>query len=500
MSKSLDYDNKLILAPMVRINHLPTRLLALEYGADIVYSEEIIDFKILTSRRRENEILGTVDYELPDGTVIFRTCPKEEGRLVFQLGTADAKRALKAAQKLENDITVLDVNMGCPQPFSLQGGMGAALLTKPEKVHDILSTLVKGLKIPVSCKIRILPKLEDTIKLVKLIESTGVCAIAVHGRTIDERPRHANQNHIIKAIKQAVKIPVIANGGSKEILCYEDIAKFKEETGADSVMIARAAEWNPSIFRKEGKLPIVDVIKQHVRYALKYDINAISAKYCILQIMHTSMDMAEGQPMLDCKHMVEICDIWKMEDEFKATQELLTKKREEEMEEESHRNNMVAKRLKSEDGSILIRLPVRFTKANYPTDMSPKQHLHVRCMKNHEKAPPYKTIQRESDRRFNSVLTFQGRKYTTPYWEKSKQLAEQGAAIACLISLGLDDGRVNNIEAEDDELRRKWKELVSDQNHNSDIKNDTCNEIKNNLEKTNDSSKSVKPETAENVT
>ncbi|KAL5009565.1 hypothetical protein ScPMuIL_011870 [Solemya velum] len=99
--EKLEFHNKVILAPMVRICGLPTRLLALRYGADIVYCEEIIDFKILAAERRVNDLIGTIDYVLTDETIVFRTCPElEKKKLVFQLGTSDAERALKAAKKM----------------------------------------------------------------------------------------------------------------------------------------------------------------------------------------------------------------------------------------------------------------------------------------------------------------------------------------------------------------------------------------------------------------
>ncbi|XP_018326859.1 tRNA-dihydrouridine(20) synthase [NAD(P)+]-like isoform X3 [Agrilus planipennis] len=136
----LDYRNKIILAPMVRVGTLPMRLLALGYGADIVYTEEIIDWKFLRSLRRINDALGTIDYlDKSDGTVVFRTCAKEKDKVVVQLGTCDPERALKVAKMIENDIAGIDINMGCPKEFSLKGGMGAALLSKPCKAKLILS-------------------------------------------------------------------------------------------------------------------------------------------------------------------------------------------------------------------------------------------------------------------------------------------------------------------------------------------------------------------------
>lgn len=111
----------------------------------------------------------------------------------------------------ENDVAGIDVNCGCPKEFSLKGNMGAALLTQPEKLCSILTTLVQGLAIPVTCKIRLLPTMDESLKLVKMIESTGVSAIGVHGRTKPERPQHSCRVEEIKQIVSVLNnIPVIA--------------------------------------------------------------------------------------------------------------------------------------------------------------------------------------------------------------------------------------------------------------------------------------------------
>lgn len=88
--------------------------------------------------------------------------------------------------------------------------VGAALLSEPTKIESILKTLVSNLSIPVTCKIRVLPNLDDTLSLCKLIESCGVAAIGIHGRTRFERRQHPNRNHFIKEIASQLKIPVIA--------------------------------------------------------------------------------------------------------------------------------------------------------------------------------------------------------------------------------------------------------------------------------------------------
>lgn len=110
----------------------------------------------------------------------------------------------------EQDVAGIDINMGCPKDFSLKGGMGAALLSCPDKACAILSAVVSAVSVPVSCKIRVLPDMDDTIEFCKKLASTGIAAIGVHGRTIKERPRHPNRNHFIKAISEAVDIPIIA--------------------------------------------------------------------------------------------------------------------------------------------------------------------------------------------------------------------------------------------------------------------------------------------------
>jgi tRNA-dihydrouridine synthase 2 len=84
----------------------------------------------------------------------------------------------------ENDVAGIDINMGCPKKFSVEGGMGAALLTRPDKVLQIVSALVKSLSIPVTCKIRILPTIEETVALAKVIEAAGAAALAIHGRSV----------------------------------------------------------------------------------------------------------------------------------------------------------------------------------------------------------------------------------------------------------------------------------------------------------------------------
>ncbi|GFY68400.1 tRNA-dihydrouridine(20) synthase-like [Trichonephila inaurata madagascariensis] len=435
----LTYSGKIILAPMVRVGSLPMRLLALEFGADIVYTEEIIDFRLLKCQRIENNVLNTIDFIDDDQNVVFRTCPTEKKNLVLQLGTASAERALKAAKTVENDVSGIDVNMGCPKEFSIKGGMGAALLSQPEKIKDILTTLTQGLSCPVTCKIRVLPELEKTLELVKLVESTGVAAIAVHGRIMGERPQHKNRNHVIKAIAETLSIPVIANGGSGEIENYNDIETFQKETGASSVMIARQAEWNCSIFCKTGKLPLDAVIEKYIRYAVEYDNNVWNTKYCIQQMLGSLQETERGKLLLSAQQMDIICELWNLTDLLKEKRKAMDLKSEK------------LKRCKDKDIELQVSLKrrritennihevdVKFLRSNFGIDDLPKSVLWNWIKEQNMDKPTYQTDQYEKS--FQSIITVNGQKYTNRCLEKNKKNAEQAAALAAVITLGL----VNN--------------------------------------------------------
>ncbi|EZA54926.1 tRNA-dihydrouridine(20) synthase [NAD(P)+]-like [Ooceraea biroi] len=443
--KRLDYDGKLILAPMVRIGTLPMRLLALDYGADIVYTEELIDRKLLRSIRRENDVLGTTDFiDKTDGTVVFRTCPREREHVVLQIGTSDPARAAAVARMVEKDVAGIDVNMGCPKKFSMLGGMGAALLSEPQKATEILRKLVETVGTPITCKIRVLPDLEGTLRLCSTLAASGIAAIAVHGRTTDERPQHPNRNHVIKRIAEHLSIPVIANGGSKDIQRHSDILRFKEETNCSSIMLARAAEWNCSVFRKEGPLPMEDVIKSYLKHAVDCDNSPSNTKYCVQNILRELQDSPLGRKFLDAQTLEQICDIWDMGDycrfkskEFRDKGLLgrfqvtpLT------LHAETRDGRTSQKRKIYEEDVFVMRCA--FLRGSYMTDSElPKTRLLKWTKENRKKMPTYDT--RREDKLFCSVVTVDGKKYGSSFWEKNKKWAEQGAALVCLCFLGVID-------------------------------------------------------------
>jgi len=266
------------------VGALPFRLLCHNYGADIVYSEEIIDKAVIQSKRVVNQALGTVDFVRTGSsdTKLWSTCPSERP-VVFQLGTNNAVECLKAASMVAADVGAIDVNMGCPKYFSVHAGMGAALLNKPETVSDILKTLTRNLTIPITCKIRLKETTSQTIDFLKMVEQTGIKAVAVHCRTTPERPRDPGHWDRLKEITELnpIGIPIIGNG---DAFFHEDIARMKQQTGVSSVMIARGACSNPSIFSKDVMNPpsLLDLMKEYTKLSVKYDNWYTNTKYVLM--------------------------------------------------------------------------------------------------------------------------------------------------------------------------------------------------------------------------
>ncbi|CAD6885084.1 unnamed protein product [Tilletia controversa] len=286
-----NYAQGLFLAPMVRIGTLPTRLLSLRNGASLVWSPEIVDRAIIAATRTVHPHTGLVDFTNPEGRSVFSTHPVERTRLVFQLGSAVPAQAYEAIKVVAGDVVGVDLNCGCPKSFSTSGGMGANLLTNP----DILCAVLRAMRhaapphVAVTCKIRLLPTQEESIKLVRQIVRTGVVnAITIHCRTKEMRPREPALLGRFREVAEAVReesageVPVVVNG---DCWSAEDEARFLELTGATSIMIARGAELNPSVFRRQGKLSVPDIIApQYARYAMYFDNVWGNTKYCLGQL------------------------------------------------------------------------------------------------------------------------------------------------------------------------------------------------------------------------
>jgi len=319
-----------MLAPMVRSGALPTRLFALKHGASLVWGPEVIDKAILHAERVVDPVTGVVNYN-GKTKAIWSTHPIEKPYLIYQIGSADPELAVQAARTVMDDVSGIDLNCGCPKPFSTHGGMGAALLTNPDLLCAILRALREAMPphISVSAKIRLLPTQEETYKLVERIVDTGVSALTVHCRTRNMRPRERALVERMRGIVEFVEglgkgVAVIQNG---DCLGFEDAKRVREITGAHSVMVATAAESNPSCF---SPTPLLDLEEKlapaYLRLGKYLGNNWANTKFCALQFKapHTTSTRSDEHAfkshLSKAKSFEDVDDIvggaWTGEEEF----------------------------------------------------------------------------------------------------------------------------------------------------------------------------------------
>jgi tRNA-dihydrouridine synthase 2 len=306
-----DYRGKVVLAPMVRSGELPSRLLALKYGADLVWGPETIDRAMIGTTRRMNPHTSTLEFSrLPTSkiknptldpknreSVIYRIHPElEKGKLIYQMGTANPDLAVQAAKMVAADVAGIDVNSGCPKPFSTHGGMGAALLKTPDLLCNILSRLVeevgKPYEIGISVKIRILDLPEETEALVKRLVRTGITGLTVHCRTTPMRPRERAIRHQLKMVGEICREAGVACIMNGDVASRTDALKLMEEFNVDGAMIATEAEKNPSCFRPdaeggphEWRSQWKTVVIEYMRLALQVENRWGNTKYLLGQMI-----------------------------------------------------------------------------------------------------------------------------------------------------------------------------------------------------------------------
>ncbi|KAH7357343.1 hypothetical protein BKA66DRAFT_428226 [Pyrenochaeta sp. MPI-SDFR-AT-0127] len=307
----VDYRGKVVLAPMVRSGELPSRLLALKYGADLVWGPETIDRAIIGTTRRLNPHTSTLEFSrLPTSkirnptldphnreSVIYRIHPElEKGKLIYQMGTANPELAVQAAKIVAADVAGIDVNSGCPKPFSTSGGMGAALLKTPDLLCNILTSLVeevgKPYEIGISVKIRILDLPEDTEALVKRLVRTGITGLTVHCRTTPMRPRERAIRHQLKMIGDVCREAGVACVMNGDVTSRTEALTLMEEFNIDGAMIATEAEKNPSCFRPdaeggphEWRSQWKTVVTEYMRFALLVENRWGNTKYLLGQMI-----------------------------------------------------------------------------------------------------------------------------------------------------------------------------------------------------------------------
>jgi tRNA-dihydrouridine synthase B len=227
--------NNLVLAPMAGVTDRPFRQLCREHGAGLAVSEMVTSDASLYGSRKTLLRLDHVGEQAPISVQI--------------VGNEPRKLAAAARANVEHGAQIIDINMGCPKKKVCKVAAGSALLQDEALVARILDATVSAVDVPVTLKIRTGwdPANRNGVRIAEIAEQAGIAGLAVHGRTRACGFSGEAEYDTITAIKQAVDIPVMANG---DIDSPRKARQVLEQTGADAVMIGRAAQGRPWIFRE----------------------------------------------------------------------------------------------------------------------------------------------------------------------------------------------------------------------------------------------------------
>ncbi len=258
----------LLLAPMEDVTDLPFRLICKEMGADLMYTEFVNSDGLVRGNEKTRKKMAFLEQERPIGIQIYG-------------GNIDAMEgAARAAESFNPDL--IDINAGCWVRDVALRGAGAGLLRDLPRLEQLVNTVVKAVRTPVTLKTRLGWDAQSIriVDVAKMCEQSGIAALTVHCRTRDQGHKGGVDYSWIPRIKEAVSIPVILNG---DVVTPEDVQNAFTSTGCDAVMIGRGAINNPWIFRQAKHfmatgtlLPEptleerVDLLKKHLHLAVEH--------------------------------------------------------------------------------------------------------------------------------------------------------------------------------------------------------------------------------------
>ena len=285
---NINIDGKFILAPMAGYTNYPFRNICGKCGAALTYSEMISDKGLLFDNARTLRMASGDNDLFP---------------LSIQIFGGDIEEMVLAAKIIDKDVKcdIIDINMGCPVRKVIKAKSGSFLLTDIEYAKSMLDAIIKNVSKPVTVKIRTGFDHDhiNCVEFAKMCESVGVSAIAIHGRCKSDMYAGHVDLDLIKAVKDAVNIPVIGNG---DVKTFEDAKRMLEYTKVDAVMIGRASLGNPWIFSEfnaklEGKefaypskLERIETLKSHIDELIKMKGENIA----ILEMRQIAMFYTKG--------------------------------------------------------------------------------------------------------------------------------------------------------------------------------------------------------------
>ena len=251
--------NNLFLAPMAGYTDVAFRHQCKKFGAGLTTTEMV-------------SAKGLV-YDSEKTKWLLYTSPLEDIKVVQLFGSEPEVFAKAIQNDALKDFDIIDINMGCPAPKIVKNGEGSFLMTNPILAYEIVRACVNSTDKPITVKMRLGYEKNNAVEFAKVLESAGASAICVHGRLKTQGySGKADYNEIAK-VKQAVSIPVIANGDVKDLKSYNEILEI---TKADAVAIGRASVGNPHLFSEilnlDNPYNVLDIIKEQFEMLLRlYD-------------------------------------------------------------------------------------------------------------------------------------------------------------------------------------------------------------------------------------
>lgn len=256
---NIEFKNNLILAPMAGVTDVAFRSIAVDFGADAGVTE-MVSAKALSYKNEKTEDLLLI-------------APNEKIKIVQIFGHEPQVMAEICSSKYLEKFDIIDINMGCPAPKIVSNGDGSALMKDLAKSRQIIESCVKSTSKPITVKFRSGFDHEsvNAVEFAKMCEDAGASAITIHGRTRDQMYGGSVDLDIIKAVKNAVSIPVIASG---DIVDKESLERTRKYTGCDAFMIGRGALGSPEIFAElsgnETQFTRFEIVKKHVELLREY--------------------------------------------------------------------------------------------------------------------------------------------------------------------------------------------------------------------------------------
>ena len=254
---SVTLPNQLILAPMAGVTDLAFRQICREHGAGLTVTEMASAKALEYGDKKTPRLLRLARGEHPASAQIFGSDPACMAR--------SAKRALELS-----GCDIIDINMGCPAPKIVGNGDGSALMKSPALAARIVAAVKQAVPVPVTVKFRMGWDAQSVncVEFARLCEQAGADMVAVHGRTRSQQYNGTANWDIIRAVKEAVSIPVAANG---DVFAPQDVPRILAHTGADFVMIGRGSLGDPWIFERAHALMQTGVLPPLPPFAERID-------------------------------------------------------------------------------------------------------------------------------------------------------------------------------------------------------------------------------------